>query len=63
MQKTGKKKVRWYIRIRYKISRSCSTIGKTAQNREGGEREKRRDEKAKDKQDLIGQFLEILKNK
>lgn len=27
------------------------------------EREKRRDERAKDKHDLIGQFLEILKNK
>lgn len=36
-----KKKVRC-IRIRYKISRTCSSIGKTAQNREGGEREKTR---------------------
>lgn len=36
-----KKKVRC-IRIRYKISRICSSIGKKAQNREGEEREKTR---------------------
>lgn len=57
MQRTGKKKVRWYIRIRYNIRRTCSTIEKTALNREGGEREKTR------KNDLIRQLLKILKNK